>query len=77
MLVQLCGHYSRLLFNRLNCLGNAQQAVIRSIGVAILLRFAYNGSVCMFNQDQGCWRLYHSLPLLRSDRYVGFHCIVL
>ena len=30
----------------------------------------------IFNRDQGCWPLYCRWPLLRGDRYEGFHCIV-
>ena len=32
-------------------------------------------SIRKFNRDQGCWPLYRRWPLLRGDRYEGFHCI--
>ena len=70
--VRLCGLYSRGFFNCLNRLGNAQLAVIRSIEVAVLQGFTYNGSLPKFNRDQGCWPLYRRWPLLRGDRYEGF-----
>ena len=73
--VQLCGRYSRGFFNCLNRLGNVQLAVIRSIEVAVLQGFTYNGSLRKFNRDQGCWPIYRRWPLLRGDRYEGFHCM--
>ena len=33
-------------------------------------------SIRKFNRDQGCWPLYRRWPLLRGDRYEGFHCIL-
>ena len=69
--VRLCGRYSWGVFNCLNRLGNAQLAVIR---VAVLQGFTYNESLRNFNRDQGCWPIYRRWPLLRGDRYEGFHC---
>ena len=63
----LCGRYSRGVFNCINCLGNAQLAVVRSIEVAVLQGFTYNGSLRKFNRDQGCWPLYRRWLLLRGD----------
>ena len=71
--VRLCGHYSWGVFNCLNRLGNVQLAVIRSIEVAVLQGFTYSGSLRKFNWDQGCWPIYCRWPLLRGDRYEGFH----
>ena len=44
--------------------------------MAVLQGFTYNGSLPKFNRDQGCWPLYRRWPLLRGDRYEGFHCIM-
>ena len=42
--------------------------------MAVLQGFTYSGSLRKFNRDQGCWPLYPRWPLLRGDRYEGFHC---
>ena len=63
-----------VFFNCLNRLGDAQLAAIRSIEVAVLQGFTYNGSLRKFSRDQGCWPLCRRWPLLRGDRYEGFHC---
>ena len=69
-----CGCYHRVFINCLNRFRNVQLAVIWIIEVAVLQGFTYNGSVHKVNRDQGCWLLYHRWPLLRGDRYKGFHC---